>query len=65
MGDPSAREALVDGVWAPLADAGSSLLETVDTYCELGHSLEGTARELFIHANTVRYLQRYLNANVL
>ena len=41
-----------------LAAAGTNLLETVDTYCELGHSLEGTARELFIHANTVRYRLR-------
>lgn len=58
MGDPSAREALVDGVWAPLADAGSSLLETVDTYLALGRSLEATARELYVHANTVRYRLR-------
>ena len=27
----------------------------VDAYGALGHSLEGTARELFVHANTVRY----------
>jgi len=55
MGDPSAREALVEGVYAPLADAGSALLETVDAYVSLGRSLEGTARELYVHANTVRY----------
>ena len=55
LGDPTAREALVDGVFTPLADAGTSLLETVDAYGALGHSLEGTARELFVHANTVRY----------
>ena len=45
----------MDGVFTPLADAGTSLLETVDAYGALGHSLEGTARELFVHANTVRY----------
>lgn len=55
LGDPTACEALVEGVYAPLADAGTALLETVDAYGALGHSLEGTARELFVHANTVRY----------
>ena len=30
-------------------------METLGTYLELGHSLEATARELFVHANTVRY----------
>ena len=58
QGDPIATEVLLHRVHAPLAAAGTSLLETVDTYCELGHSLEGTARELFIHANTVRYRLR-------
>ena len=57
-GDPTATEVLLNRVHAPLAEAGTNLLETVDTYCELGHSLEGTARELFIHANTVRYRLR-------
>lgn len=55
MGDPSAREALVDGVCVPLADAGSALLETVDAYLAHGRSLEATARWLYVHANTVRY----------
>ena len=58
QGDPTATEVLLNRVHAPLAQAGTNLLETVDTYCELGHSLEGTARELFIHANTVRYRLR-------
>ncbi|MDY6054314.1 helix-turn-helix domain-containing protein [Micrococcus sp.] len=57
-GDPSAREALVEDVYTPLAEAGTALLETVDAFCCRGHSLEGTARELFIHANTVRYRLR-------
>ncbi|WFP17792.1 PucR family transcriptional regulator [Citricoccus muralis] len=57
-GDPTAVQALCTGVYQPLLDAGNSLLETVDTYCDLGHSLEGTAREMFIHANTVRYRLR-------
>jgi hypothetical protein len=57
-GDHAAAEILVHRVYAPLVAAGNSLLETVDAYCELGHSLEATARELFIHANTVRYRLR-------
>ena len=35
--------------------ASNGLVETLGTYLELGHSLEATARELFVHANTVRY----------
>ena len=31
------------------------LLTTMWTYFETGHSLESTARELFVHPNTVRY----------
>ncbi|VXB21807.1 PucR-like helix-turn-helix protein [Citricoccus sp. K5] len=57
-GDQAAIDVLVQRVFTPLQAAGNSLLETVDAYCELGHSLEGTARELFIHANTVRYRLR-------
>lgn len=57
-GDATACAALVDGVYAALADAGPSLLETVDVYTACGHSLEGTARELYVHANTVRYRLR-------
>lgn len=38
-----------------LEQAGHSLLETVESYVNLGHSLEATARELYVHTNTVRY----------
>ncbi len=58
QGDRAAVEALVQRVYLPLKGSGNSLLETVEAYCALGHSLEGTARELFIHANTVRYRLR-------
>ncbi|MDO5635087.1 MAG: helix-turn-helix domain-containing protein [Micrococcus sp.] len=58
MGDPTAREALLTDVYEPLLAAGPTLLETVDTYSALGHSLEATARALFIHTNTVRYRLR-------
>lgn len=58
MGDPTARQVLIHGVYRPLVKAGPSLLETVDTYGLTGHSLEATARELYIHTNTVRYRLR-------
>lgn len=54
-GDTIARTALTAHVYTPLASAGHSLLETVDVYTTTGGSLEATARQLFIHANTVRY----------
>ena len=65
LGDGEARTPLVaeTGYWrlarpAAAVDAGPALLETVDTYGALGHSLEATARALFIHTNTVRYRLR-------
>jgi hypothetical protein len=54
-GDPLARRALIQGIYEPLRDHALDLLGTVWTYFETGHSLEGTARELFVHPNTVRY----------
>ena len=54
-GDHVARAALTSQVYRPLLRAGHSLLETVDVYTTTGGSLEATARQLFIHANTVRY----------
>lgn len=54
-GDPHARDSLTTGIYAPLDAAGHGLLETVDSYVNAGHSLEATARELFVHTNTVRY----------
>ncbi len=54
-GDKHARRALVHQVHAPLAEAGGSVLETVESYLSLGSSIEATARTLFVHANTVRY----------
>ncbi len=53
--DTEARHALVTGIYDPLLKAGNGLIETLSSYLSLGHSLEGTARELFVHANTVRY----------
>ena len=61
-GDATARRALVDHVHQPLATAGSSVLETLETYLGQGSSIEATARALFVHPNTVRYrLKRVLD----
>jgi len=57
-GDPEAREHLLQHVYAPLAAAGGSLLDTLTVYLETGCTLEGTARLLFVHPNTVRYRLR-------
>ena len=57
MGDESARRRLVEDVHIPLSDAGGDLLETVAAFLESG-SLEGAARALYVHANTVRYRLR-------
>lgn len=54
-GDPHSKEVLVSSIYAPLQETGHSLLETVESYVNAGHSLEATARELFVHTNTVRY----------
>lgn len=54
-GDLTARSTLVSDVYEPLAEAGGSVLETVEAYLGGGSSIEGTARALFVHANTVRY----------
>lgn len=57
-GDAAARRALVDRVHRPLEAAGATLLDTVTTYLESGGSLEASARQLFVHPNTVRYRLR-------
>ena len=57
-GDPAARRRLTDDVLAPLHDAGGELLRTLSAYLEGGGSLEGCARALYVHPNTVRYRLR-------
>lgn len=65
-GDADAVAHLLEHVHAPLAAAGSSVLETVRAYFEHGGSLEPTARDLFVHVNTVRYrLRRAVDATGL
>ena len=53
-GNPSAKQALVD-VYQQLVDAGSDLLETCAGFLDHSGSIEATARDMFIHPNTVRY----------
>ncbi len=57
-GDGHARRQLVQEVYRPLAEAGAATLETVATYLGQGGSIEGTARAMFVHPNTVRYRLR-------
>lgn len=54
-GHPHARHILVDEVYRPLATAGGELLHTATAFLDRGCSVEATARELFVHPNTVRY----------
>ena len=49
---------MVEAVWQPLSASSTGLVDTLTTYLGVGHSLEATARELFVHANTVRYRLR-------
>ncbi len=50
-----AKSTLLDIIYRPLASNSPELLETLAHYLETGRSLESTARELFVHPNTVRY----------
>jgi len=54
-GDMLAKSTLVQKIYRPLAEHSPELLETLGCYLETGRSLESTARELFVHPNTVRY----------
>ena len=57
-GDGHARRHLVDEVYLPLMATRGTLLETLGAWFEHGSSIEGTARALFVHPNTVRYRLR-------
>jgi hypothetical protein len=54
-GDPLARSTLVNRIYRPLQDQSPELMATLWCYLDNGRSLEATARELFVHPNTVRY----------
>lgn len=57
-GDEEARTQLVEEVYTPLMEARGTLIETLDAYFAHSGSVEGTARALFVHPNTVRYRLR-------
>ncbi|MBK9475644.1 MAG: helix-turn-helix domain-containing protein [Tetrasphaera sp.] len=55
-GEQPARGALVARVVRALEESGGAhLLETAAAYLDHDRGVEGTARALFVHANTVRY----------
>ena len=54
-GDPLARSTLINRIYRPLQAHSTELLATLWCYLDTGRSLEATARELFVHPNTVRY----------
>ena len=54
-GDPLARTTLIHRIYRPLQAHSTELLTTLWCYLDNGRSLEATARELFVHPNTVRY----------
>jgi hypothetical protein len=54
-GDPLARATLINRIYKPLQNHSTELLTTLWCYLDNGRSLEATARELFVHPNTVRY----------
>lgn len=54
-GDPLAKQTLVERIYRPLLAHSSDLVTTLWSYLDNGRSLEATARELFVHPNTVRY----------
>ena len=57
-GDGEAIGRLVDDVYLRLVAEDATLVETLAAYLERTGSLEGAARELFVHPNTVRYRLR-------
>ncbi|SEE00256.1 PucR family transcriptional regulator [Ruania alba] len=58
IGDSDARRTLLTDVYGPLQQVGGPLLQTLSVYLNEGRSLEATARQLYVHPNTVRYRLR-------
>ena len=54
-GDPLAKHTLIERIFRPLQAHSTDLVTTLWSYLDNGRSLEATARELFVHPNTVRY----------
>lgn len=54
-GDTLAKQTLIERIFRPLQAHSTDLVTTLWSYLDNGRSLEATARELFVHPNTVRY----------
>ncbi len=54
-GDPLAQQEAIDHLYRPLTRSRGALVDTLAAYLTNGGAIEATARELFVHANTVRY----------
>lgn len=54
-GDTVAKHTLIERIYRPLEGHSTDLVTTLWSYLDNGRSLEATARELFVHPNTVRY----------
>lgn len=57
-GDVLAKQTLIERIFRPLQAHSPDLVATLWSYLDNGRSLEATARELFVHPNTVRYRLR-------
>ena len=55
IGEIEAQRALIREVYQTLQNENPQLLETLQVFFESNGSIEKTAEELFVHANTVRY----------
>lgn len=63
LGDHPARNALVTRVFRPLQEkSGGTLLDTATAYLDATAGIEGTARTLIVHANTIRYRLRSIHS---
>lgn len=54
-GDLLAKQTLIERIYRPLQTHSTDLVTTLWSYLDNGRSLEATARDLFVHPNTVRY----------
>jgi hypothetical protein len=64
LGDETARQRLLEEVYTPLQSAGADLLATAAAFLDGGSSVEGAARVLFVHPNTVRYRLRRVTETI-
>jgi hypothetical protein len=63
-GDQLARRSLIENYYQPLTNQSQELLQTLRAYLEAGRSLEACSKQLFVHANTVRYRLKRINEEV-